>query len=254
MNRSQSSVSSSLRRSAGALELAPDVDKLVAARAGEAARIGAVAMQLDDALLRHAGGLMQAVDVLRDDGAHAAAGDKPRERAMPAAGFCVRVEIVHDEFPPPGLFAHQRIAKKVGKFDRLVLKPRRTGRAEVRHAAFGRNAGAGEADGPARRADEQLQFGPAFGERVEDHVDARVAPAAGPGGLTNAGSGGGGGGGRADKPSGRRAAPVHTHSCIQAHTHKPARSQGPSSSSAASYSRTLDRWESPSKPRFDSHC
>ena len=198
---------------------------------------------------------MQAVDILRDDGAHAAAGDKPRERAMPAAGFCMRVEIVHDEFPPPGLFAHQRIAKKVGKFDRLVLKPRRTGRAEVRHAAFGRNAGAGEADGPARRADEQLQFGPAFGEQVEDHVDARVRPPPGRA-VSPMTVGGGGGGGRADKPSGRRAAPVHTHSCIQAHTHshKPARSQGPSSSSAASYSRPSDRWESPSKPRFDSHC
>src|SRR4029079_935001 len=99
-------------------------------------------------------------------------------------------------------------------------------------AAFGRNAGACEADGPARRADERLQLGPAFGERVEDHVDARSHPAAAPEGLTNGDNAGGGGGGLVYKPSGRRPAPVHTHSRIQAHTHghKPARSQGPSSS------------------------
>src|SRR5437588_2613437 len=121
------------RRRASLFEIARDVRKFVAALTNKTAGVGSIAMQLDDALVRNSGRLVQTIDILSDDGAHASGLDQSRECAMTAARLRMRVEVVHDEFAPPGLLAQQRIAQKIRKFNRLVFQPRRSRRTEIRY-------------------------------------------------------------------------------------------------------------------------
>ena len=165
--RSQASVSScarrrfddagavpALRRLSGRLEACAHPIQLVARPAVEAGRIGAVAVELDHLISRDARLLLQAVDVLRDDGRHLPRGDERGQCEMAAARARAAIEVVHRELAPPRLAARLGAADIGLERDRLVLEPGASGRAEIRHAALGRDAGAGEARDHARAADE----------------------------------------------------------------------------------------------------
>ena len=138
----------------GRLEPGPDPIKLVALPARKAGRIGAVAVQLDDAVGGYAGFLMQPIDVLRDDGRHLALRHQRRQRPMTAARARVLVQIVHGELAPPRLAPRLRAAQESLERNGLVPHPRAAGRAEVRHAAFGRDASAREPDDGPRLRDQ----------------------------------------------------------------------------------------------------
>ena len=52
--------------------------------------------------------------------------------------------LLHGEAPPPGFVAHLLARQEFVERDRPVLGPDPAGRTEIRNAAFGRDAGAGE--------------------------------------------------------------------------------------------------------------
>ncbi len=103
-----------------------------------------VAVQLDHVLGGDAGGLVQVVDVLRDHARHLAGAVEARQRAVAAAGLGAAELIHHGEAAPPGFVAGLLAGQKFVELDRPVLGPQAAGRAEVRDAALGRDAGAGE--------------------------------------------------------------------------------------------------------------
>ena len=129
----------------------PDRVELVTVAAIEAGGVGRVAVQLDDLGVRHARALVQPVDVLGDDGAHAPLLDQLGERAMAGVGLGLEHGLVGRELAAPGLPAHLLRRHEVVEVDRLVLGPDAAGRAEIRNAGFGRDAGAGEGDDPLGR-------------------------------------------------------------------------------------------------------
>ncbi len=80
-----------------------------------AACVGRVAVQLDDLRIGHARALMQAVDVLGDDGGHASLLDQLGERAMAGIGLGLEHGLVGGELAPPGFAAHLLDAMKSSK-------------------------------------------------------------------------------------------------------------------------------------------
>ena len=91
------------RHRAVALEHRAQIGDLVPCAAIEAGRVGRVAVQLDDFLGRHAGRLMQPVDILRDDGADLAAPHQRIDRAVAAIGQGAAEVILHREAASPSL-------------------------------------------------------------------------------------------------------------------------------------------------------
>jgi hypothetical protein len=87
---------------------------------------------------------VQVVDVLRDHARHLAGAIEARQRPMAAAGFGAAELVHHGEAPLPGFVACLLARQKFVELNRPVLGPQPAGRAEVRDAAFGRDAGAGE--------------------------------------------------------------------------------------------------------------
>ena len=131
-----------------------DRRKLVTPAAVEAASVSAIAMQLDDLVSRHTRGLMQAIDVLRDDGAQRAACHQRRQRAMAAIG-CGLLEVAIDHrLASPGFAPHIDRIDEVAKVDGLHARPDATGTAEIRNAGLGADAGAGEGDDALTAIDE----------------------------------------------------------------------------------------------------
>ena len=145
------------RQRALAQERLLDRLQLVALAAVEAARVGRVAVQLDDLRLRHARALVQAVDVLGDDRRHLALLDQPGERAMAGIGFGLEHGLVGRELAPPRFAPHLLRRHEVVEVDRLVLGPDAARRAEVRDAQFGRDARAGEGDDALGAVDHLAQ-------------------------------------------------------------------------------------------------
>ena len=101
---------------------------------------------------RDAGGLVQAVDILGDDGGDLALAHQPRHRAVAAVGLGGAHQRVAGEAPPPGFApAHGGGRQKSWKIDRLHLVPDAARAAEIGDAGFGADAGAREDDdGPVR--------------------------------------------------------------------------------------------------------
>src|SRR6185503_10615157 len=145
------------RMPAGALELLAHPGQFIAPVARKTGRVGRVAVQLDDIGGVDAGCLVQVVDILRHQSRHLAGAVEARQRAMAAAGPGGGKARLHGEAPPPGLVAHLPAAKEVVELDRPVFAPQPAGRAEIRDAAFGRDAGAGERHDPARGGDQLAQ-------------------------------------------------------------------------------------------------
>ena len=139
------------------LELFLHPGQFVALRAFETDGVGRIAVQFDDIVRRDAGVLMQIVDILRDQRRNLAGAVEPGERAMAAARFRLGETLLHDEAPPPGLVAHLAAGHEFVERDRLVLGPQAAGRAEIRNAAFGGDAGAGERHDGARVLDQVAQ-------------------------------------------------------------------------------------------------
>src|SRR5712691_10099521 len=66
------------------IERAPDPVELIALGAVETGRVRGIAVQLHHAVVRHAGSLVQVVDVLRDDARRLAGAEEARQGAMTA--------------------------------------------------------------------------------------------------------------------------------------------------------------------------
>ena len=114
---------------------------------------------------------MQIVDVLRDHGRRLAGAVEACEREVAAAGPRCRKLRIHGEPPPPGLVAHLLAgATNSSNGNRPVLGPQPAGRAEIRNAALGRNAGAGERGDDARAFDQLLQLVDGGLQIGRDHV------------------------------------------------------------------------------------
>src|SRR5439155_899038 len=88
--------------------------------------------------------LMQIVDVLRHYAGRLAGAIEAGQRQMAATRERRGKMLLHGEAAPPGLVARLLAREEFVERDRPVLGPDPARRAEVRNAAFGRNAGAGE--------------------------------------------------------------------------------------------------------------
>ena len=136
----------------------PHPVELVALAAVEAGRIGGVAVQLDHLVVGHAGGLVQPVDVLGDDGCHPALLDEAGERAVAGVGGGLLQGLVARELAPPGLAAGFGGGHEVAEVDGPELGPDAAGRAVVGDARFGGDAGAGEGHHAFRLGDHALEI------------------------------------------------------------------------------------------------
>ena len=147
------------RHRAVALEGRAQIGDLVPLAAIETGRVGGVAVQLDDFLGRHAGGLVQPVDILRDDGAGLAAPHQRIDRAVAAIGLRAAEVILHREAAPPGLAPRLLGRQELVEIDRRHLRPDAAGAAEIGDAGLGADAGAGEHDRAARLVDQAGERG-----------------------------------------------------------------------------------------------
>ena len=145
--------------------------QFVALRAIEADRVGRVAVQLDDVVRRNARCLMQIVDVLRHHrrapcrrGKDLRARDG-RGRAWPWRN-CSSMAKRRRQASSRISWLARNSSNGIGRF--LVHKP--AGRAEIRNAAFGRDAGAGERHDRARAFDQLAQAGDRGLEIGGDHL------------------------------------------------------------------------------------
>jgi hypothetical protein len=141
------------RRRAVVLERDAQIGDLVARAAIEARRVGRVAVQFDDLVLRNSGGLVQPVDVLGDHRRDLAAPHQRIDRAMAAVGERRPEDLLHREAPPPGFAARLLRGEELAEIDRRHLRPDAAGAAKIGDSGFGADAGAGEHDGAARRSD-----------------------------------------------------------------------------------------------------
>ena len=112
-----------VRHDAVPLEINPQFIDLVALLAGQAMRVGGVAMQLDHLRCGDAGLLVQPIDVLRDHRGRVAVVDQLRHRAMAAIGLRRAQDRLHLETPPPGLPPRLLRTHEVGEVDRHLLGP-----------------------------------------------------------------------------------------------------------------------------------
>src|SRR5215831_9985313 len=101
---------------------------------------------------------MQVVDVLRDYGGRLAGAVEAREREVAAARPGGGELRVHGKATPPRFVPYLLAGEEILKLDRPVLRPEPAGRAEIRDAALGGKAGAGEWGNDARALHQVLQF------------------------------------------------------------------------------------------------
>ncbi len=96
-------------------------------------------MQFNDIAGQNARGLMQIVDILRDDRGHFARTVQAREREMPATRLRRCKMRVHGETPAPRLIAHVGAGHELIEGNGLGFGPQAARRAEIRDTAFGRD-------------------------------------------------------------------------------------------------------------------
>ena len=142
-----------VRHDAVALEIDPQFVDLITLLAGQAMRVGGVAVQLDHLRRRDAGVLVQPVDVLRDHRGRVAVVDQLGHGAVAAIGLRRAQDRLHLEAPPPGFPPRLLRAHEVGEIDRHLLGPDAARAAKVGDAGFGADAGAGEQHDAARIAE-----------------------------------------------------------------------------------------------------
>ena len=80
-------------------------------------------MQFDDVFRGNSRGLMQIVDILRDDGRDLAGAVEARQRAMAAAGLCPAELLLHGEAAPPQLIARLLAVQELIEWDRPIPSP-----------------------------------------------------------------------------------------------------------------------------------
>jgi hypothetical protein len=102
---------------------------------------------------------MQSDDGLGDQHRHLSRMVQRSQHAVPTSRTRAGIGIVHRELAPPGFLARCGAGGEGGEGDRLVRHPGAAGRAEIRHAAFGRDARARKA-GDALRFRQQGGLGP----------------------------------------------------------------------------------------------
>src|SRR5690348_425350 len=127
--------------------------QIVGATAADAARIGCVAVQLDDMIGGETGRLMQIVDVLGDDRRNLARTIERGERTMPSPRLRSREGLLHRKTATPGLVARVPARHKLVERDRTVARPQAARRAKIWNAALSGDAGAGEGHDDAARGD-----------------------------------------------------------------------------------------------------
>ena len=125
-------------------EFFPQRRQIVALPAGQAGGVQGVAVQFHHQLLRHAGGLVQPVDILGNHGGGLAGGNQIGDRAMAAIRQRALKHRIHRKATAPG-FNPRRLGGDEGlKLDRRQLGPHPTGAAEIWNAGLGADARAGE--------------------------------------------------------------------------------------------------------------
>src|SRR6185295_5459971 len=77
-----------------------------------------VTVQLDNLVVGHAGGLVQTVNVLRDNGQHSALLDKTGERTMAGVRCCLFNHLAAGKFAAPSFPAGFRRSEKIAELDR----------------------------------------------------------------------------------------------------------------------------------------
>src|SRR6202166_2306715 len=102
---------------------------------------------------------MQVVDVLGDDGGNLAGAIEARQRPVSPPRPGIAELVGHGEAAPPGFVARLLARQELVEWDRLVLGPKAARRAEIRDAAFGRNAGPRKWDNGPSLVDQVLQLG-----------------------------------------------------------------------------------------------
>lgn len=103
-------------------------------------------MKFDDRVSRHTRGAMQIVDILGDDVTDLAGMIEPGDDLVAASRLRMRDGIINHEITAPGLEPCFFGGEIGTEFDGLVSCPESSRRAEIRNAAFGRNAGTREDD------------------------------------------------------------------------------------------------------------
>ncbi len=116
-------------------------------------------MELDDALVRDAGGLVQTVDILRDHGSDCAAADQLGDGAVTPVGGRGAKSLLHREAPPPGFAPRLLGGEKIREVDRRHAGPDPAGAAEIGNARLGADAGSGKDDSAARPHDRSGEVG-----------------------------------------------------------------------------------------------
>ena len=135
-------------------------------------------MQFDDALRRHARGLMQIVDVLGDDAARLAALDQFGDRRVARIGFREAEGVLQIEAPAPGFPALLGAAQKFLKRDRRHAVPDAARAAKIRDAGLGGNAGAREHDhvrGAIDQCRERIDLFGVFPRHQSSHAASAAA-------------------------------------------------------------------------------
>jgi hypothetical protein len=127
-------------------------------------------VQLDDIVEGKAGGLVEIVDILGDDGRYFSLPVEARKGAVAAARpGCGKLRL-HGKAPPPGFRVHGGARLEGIERDRLVCGPQAAGGTKVGYAAFGGNAGAGERHDDLRRCDQRAEPCDSGLQIVRNHV------------------------------------------------------------------------------------
>src|SRR5438477_6656464 len=112
--------------------------------------VSGIAMELDDALVGDAGGVVQTVDILRDHGSGGAAADELRNGAVTAVrGRCAK-GLLHCKAPLPSFAPRLLRGEEIRKVDRRHARPDPAGAAEIGNPRLGTDPGSGKDDGAAR--------------------------------------------------------------------------------------------------------
>ena len=88
---------------------------------------------------------------------------------MPAAGLRRRKSLFHRKAPPPGLGPRLGAGNEFVERDRAVTGPQAAGRAEIRNAAFGGNAGSGKGNDTRGFGDHVAELLDAAAQILGDH-------------------------------------------------------------------------------------
>ena len=88
---------------------------------------------------------------------------------MPTAGLGRRKGRLHREAPPPRLGPRVGAGNEFVERDRAVTGPQAAGRAEIRDAAFGGNAGSGKGNDTRRFGDHIAELFDAAAQILGDH-------------------------------------------------------------------------------------